>query len=173
MKAVAQDRYGPPEVLRIAEIEKPVPKDDEILVRVRASTVSQTDTHIRRPDPIVWRLIFGFRKPRMPFLGVELAGEVEAVGAAVTEYKVGHAVFGHPSSFVSAHAEYVQLVRSKRLRMAAGRRSRADVLFVKELIEAGEFRAVVDRTHPMSEVVEAHRYVESWRKAGNVVLTIP
>ena len=57
--------------------------------------------------------------------------------------------------------------------MAAGRRNKADVVFLRGLIESGEFRAVIDRTYPMSEVVEAHRYVESWHKAGNVVLTIP
>jgi NADPH:quinone reductase-like Zn-dependent oxidoreductase len=62
---------------------------------------------------------------------------------------------------------------SKRVRVAAAHRNKADIVFLKELIEAGQFRAVIDRRYPMSEVVEAHRYVESWRKAGNVVLTIP
>ena len=320
MKAVVQDRYGPPEVLRIEEVERPIPKDDEILIRVRASTVTQSDTHARRPDPFLWRLAFGLRRPRLRTLGVELAGEVAAVGAAVREFKVGDEVFGHPSTYFGAHAEYVrgsergalalkplgmsfdeaaavcdgaaqalyslrkadvgegrriviygasgslgtaavqlarhfgahvtavcgtdhvELVRSlgadevvdyrkqdftktgqtydaiidavgkysfrrgrrslkpggtyiatdggrflletlasylatrfvgsKRVRTAIGRRMKKDVLFFKELIEAGEFRAVVDRRYPMDEVVEAHRYVETWHKAGNVVLTI-
>jgi len=320
MKAVVQDRYGPPEVLHIEEVERPVPKDDEILIRVRASTVSQTDTHARRPDPFLWRFAFGLRRPRSRTLGVELAGEVEAVGAAVREFKVADEVFGHPSRYFGAHAEYicvseraalapipvgmsldeaaavcdggsqaldalrkaevgegrriviygasgslgtaavqlakhfgahvtavcgtdhVELVRSlgadevvdyrqqdftkngqtydaiidavgkysfrrgrralkpggkyvatdggrflletlaffvatrfvgsKRVRTAIGRRIKQDVLFFKELIEAGEFRAVIDRRYPMEQVVEAHRYVETWHKAGNVVLTI-
>lgn len=317
MKAVVQDRYGPPEVLRIAEIERPTPKDDELLVRVRASTVSQTDTHLRRPSPFIWRFLRGLRRPtRWPFLGAELSGEVEAVGAAVTEFKVGDAVFGHPSTWLGAHAEYVcirkraplavkpagisfeeaaavcdgaaqalaalrdaevqagtrlliygasgslgtaavqlakrhfgahvtavcgtahvELVRSlgaddvidyrredftkrgetwdaiidavgkssfrrgrralrpggmyvatdgieslfwlaaarftgRRMRMTGARRTRADVELLKSLIEAGEFRAVIDRVYPMAEAVEAHRYVEGWHKAGNVVLTI-
>ena len=107
MKAVVQDRYGPPEVLRIEEVERPVPKDDEVLIRVRASTVTQTDTHIRRADLFLWRFVFGLRRPRWRTLGVELAGEVEAVGASVREYKVGDEVFGQPSSFVGAHAEYI------------------------------------------------------------------
>jgi NADPH:quinone reductase-like Zn-dependent oxidoreductase len=317
MKAVVQDRYGPPEVLRVDEVERPVPKDDEILIRVRAATVSQTDTHVRAAHPFFWRLIGGFRRPRWRTLGVDLAGEVEAVGSAVTELKIGDAVFGSPSSFFGSHAEYVcsrtgralalkpagmtfeeaaavydggtqglsalrhaeakpgrriliygasgslgtaavqlakhfgahvtgvcstahvELVRSlgahevidrlaqdfttngdkydaiidavgkttfrrsrrslkpggvfvatdglenllvwapmrvigrKRLRFASGRRSREDVLLLKQLIEAGEYRAVVDRVYPMDQVVDAHRYVETWRKGGNVVLTIP
>jgi len=320
MKAVVQDRYGDPEVLRIEEVERPVPKDDEILIRVRASTVTQTDTHARRPDPFLWRFAFGLRRPRVRTLGVELAGEVETVGSAVREFTVGDEVFGQPSHYFGAHAEYicvseraalapkpvgmsfeeaaavcdgasqaldtlrkagvgegrriviygasgslgtaavqlgkhfgahitgvcgtdhVELVRSlgadevvdyrqqdftengqtydaiidavgkfsfrrgrgalrpggtyvatdggrflletlafyvatrfvgsKRVRTGIGRRIKQDVLFLKELIEAGEFRAVIDRRYPLAEVVEAHRYVESWRKAGNVVLTI-
>jgi NADPH:quinone reductase-like Zn-dependent oxidoreductase len=317
MKAVVQDRYGPPEVLRIEEVERPAPKDDEILIWVRAATVSQTDTHVRAAHPFFWRLIGGLRRPRWRTLGVDLAGEVEAVGSAVTEFKVGDAVFGSPSSFFGSHAEYVcsrtgralalkpasmsfeeaaavydggtqalsalrqaeakpgrqiliygasgslgtaavqlakhfgahvtgvcstnhiELVRSlgadevidrlqqdftkngqtydaiidavgkqtygrgrrslkpggvfvatdglenllvwaamrlvgrKRLQFASGRRSREDVQLLKELIETGAYRAVVDRVYPMDQVVEAHRYVEAWHKAGNVVLTIP
>jgi NADPH:quinone reductase-like Zn-dependent oxidoreductase len=88
VKAVVQDRYGPPEVLRIEEVERPVPKDDEILIRVRASTVTQS-------------------RPRSRTLGVELAGEIEAIGAAVRGFKVGDEVFGRPSSLFGAHAEYI------------------------------------------------------------------
>jgi NADPH:quinone reductase-like Zn-dependent oxidoreductase len=320
MRAVVQDRYGPPEVLRIEEVERPVPKADEILIRVRASTVTQTDTHARRADLFLWRFVLGLRRPRARTLGVELAGEVEAVGSAVHDFKVGDEVFGQPSRYFGAHAEYVcvaeraalahkpagmsfdeaaavcdgasqalgslrnaevrkgsrlviygasgslgtaavqlakhfgahvtavcgtdhvELVRSlgadevidyrqqdfanngqtydaiidavgkysfrrgrrslkpggvyiatdggrffvetiglliatrwvgsKRVRGAIGRRIKADVLLLKELIEAGKYRAVVDRRYPMDQAVEAHRYVEGWHKAGNVVLTI-
>jgi NADPH:quinone reductase-like Zn-dependent oxidoreductase len=320
MRAVVQDRYGPPEVLRIEEVERPVPKDDEVLIRVRASTVTQTDTHARRADLFLWRFFLGLRRPRWRTLGIELAGEVEAVGGGVREFKVGDEVFGRPSRYFGAHAEYVcvseraalapkplgmsfeeaaavcdgasqaldtlrqadvqagrriviygasgslgtaavqlakhfgahvtavcgtdhvELVRSlgadevvdyrrqdftkngqtydaiidavgkysfrrgrrslkpggiyvatdggrflletlamvvatrfvgsKRVRTGIGRRLKADVVLLKELIEAGEFRAVVDRRYPMDQVVEAHRYVETWHKAGNVVLTI-
>ena len=297
-----------------------MPRDDEILIRVRASTVSQTDTHARRADLFLWRFVLGLRRPRMRTLGVELAGVVVSVGSAVREFKVGDEVFGQPSRYFGAHAEYVcvsegaalalkptgmsfdeaaavcdgasqalgalrsadaragsriviygasgslgtaavqlakhlgahvtavcgtdhvELVRSlgadevvdyrqqdftkngetydaiidavgkysfrrgrrslkpggiyvatdggrffvetigllvatrwvgsKRVRGAIGRRIKNDVLFLKELIEAGKFRAVVDRRYPMDQVVDAHRYVETWRKAGNVVLTI-
>jgi NADPH2:quinone reductase len=320
MRAVVQDRYGPPEVLRIEEVERPVPKDDEVLIRVRAATVSQSDVHVRAASPFLWRLFFGLRRPRWRTLGVDLAGEVEAVGAFVSEFKVGDAVFGSPSTFFGTHADYVcvreraalahkpaglsfedaaavtdgatqalatlrqadagpgrriviygasgslgtaavQLARhfgahvtavcstrhvdlvrslgadhvvdyleedftkngetydaiidavgkysfrrgrralrpggiyvatdggrflletiallvvtrwvgSKRVRGAAGRRSKDDVRLMKELIEAGTYRPVVDRRYPMNQVAEAHRYVETWRKAGNVVLVM-
>ncbi len=314
MKAVVQDRYGPPEVLRVEDVERPVPKDDEVLIRIRATTVTQTDTHLRVARPVFWRLVLGLRRPRRRILGVELAGEVEAVGPAVTEFSVGDDVFG--TNWFGAHAEFiclresaalahkpagmtfdeaaavcdgamqalatlrvadvqkgqriviygasgslgtaavqlarnigahvtavcstrhVELVRSlradevvdylaqdftkngqtydavidavgkysfrrgrrslkpggiyvatdgvrnlfwalwtwrigdRRLKFAGGRKAKQDVVFMKELIEAGKFRAVIDRRYPMEQVVEAHRYVESWHKAGNVVLTI-
>jgi NADPH:quinone reductase-like Zn-dependent oxidoreductase len=315
MKAVVQDRYGPPEVLRVEDVERPVPKDDEVLIRIRSSTVTQSDVHLRAAHPFFWRFIFGLRRPRMRTLGVELAGEVESVGAGVTQFQVGDGVFGQ--TWFGAHAEFicmresgalahkpdgmtfeeasavcdgfvqaqatlraagvregrriviygasgslgtaavqlakhlgahvtavcstrnVELVRSlgadevvdylvqdltkngrtydaiidavdkysfrrgrrslkpggiyiatdglrnllwvvwtwrighARLKFAgAGARTKKDVLFVKELIEAGQFRAVIDRRYPMEQVVEAHRYVETWQKAGNVVLTI-
>ena len=108
MKAVILDRYGPPEVLHVGEIAKPIPKDDEVLIRVRASTVSQTDTHLRGAHPFFWRFFVGLRRPRIHVLGIELSGEVEATGAAVREFKVGDKVFGGPRGF-GAHAEYVCL----------------------------------------------------------------
>jgi NADPH:quinone reductase-like Zn-dependent oxidoreductase len=317
VRAVVQDRYGPPDVLRVEDVEQPVPEDDEILIRVHAATVSQTDTHLRAAHPFFWRFLVGFRRPRWRTLGVDLAGEVEAVGSAVSEFKVGDAVFGSPSSFLGTHAEYVcsrtgralavkpagmsfeeaaavydggsqalsalrqsearpggriliygasgslgtaavqlakhlgahvtgvcstnhvELVRSlgadevidrlqedftrngqrydaiidavgkhtfrrsrgslepsgvfvatdglenvlslavmrlfrrKRMRFASGRRSNDDIQQLKQAIEAGAYRPVIDRVYPMDQVADAHRYVETWHKAGNVVLTIP
>jgi NADPH:quinone reductase-like Zn-dependent oxidoreductase len=320
MKAVVQDRFGPPDVVRIEEVERPEPKDDEVLIRVRATTVTQTDVHARAASPAMWRLFLGLRRPRSRTLGVEFAGEVAGVGADVREFQVGDRVFGSPSAYFGTHAEYicvperaaiahipaamsfdeaaavcdgasqalgalrsagvregqriaiygasgslgtaavqlgrhlgahvtgicntknVELVRSlgaeevvdylhddftqngqtydaiidavgkhsfrrgrralkaggvyvatdggrfyletfalilatrfvgrKRVRGAIGRRRKQDVLLLKELIEAGEFRAVVDRRYPLEQAAEAHRYVETWQKAGNVVLTV-
>jgi NADPH:quinone reductase-like Zn-dependent oxidoreductase len=111
MKAVVYDRYGPPSVLRIEDVEPPVPKDDEVLVRVHATTVTQTDCHMRRARPYLWRLMLGLRRPRRRILGSEFAGEVAAVGASVTSFTIGERVFGMAPG---AHAEYV-CVRESRL----------------------------------------------------------
>ena len=113
MRAIVQDRYGPPEVLRIEEVERPVPKDDEVLIRIHATTVTQTDTHVRAAHPIFWRLIGGLRRPKWRTLGVELAGEVEAVGAAVSQFRVGDHVFG--TCWFGAHAEFICLRESAAL----------------------------------------------------------
>jgi len=315
MRAVVHDRYGPPEVLRIEEVERPVPNDDEVLVRVHASTVTQTDCHMRRARPFIWRFMLGLLRPKRRILGAELAGEVEAVGAAVTDFAVGDRVFGMRNG---AHAEYVcvreagllahmpagmtfeaaaavcdgvnqglghlreakvgkdtrllvygasgscgtaavqlakhhfgahvtavcntknvELVRSLgadevvdylqedftksgdtydvvldavgkhsffrsrralkpgglyvatdrlynlplALLMSKSRKKkvvfttewrppRENILLLKRLIEAGRYRAVIDRTYPLEDVVEATRYVETGQKTGNVVLTV-
>ncbi len=313
MRAAIHDRYGPPEVVRIDDVERPVPKANEVLVRVEATTVNRTDCHMRRAKPFVWRFYLGLRRPKRKILGSELAGEVEAVGAAVTEFAAGDRVFGVRSG---AHAEFVcvreagllahipaglsfedaapicdgaqqalaslkranvgkgtrivvygasgacgtaavqlarhfgahvtavcntkniELVRSlgadevvdylqedftkngetydvildavgkhsflrcrgslkpgglylatdrlhnlflalwtsrigsRKVVFKITRQTKQDVLFLKELIEAGEYRPVVDRSYPLDDVVAAHRYVETLQKTGNVVLTV-
>ncbi len=319
MRAIVQDRYGPPSVLHVEDLPTPVPTDHQVLVRVVASTVSQSDTHLRAAHPFIWRLFVGFRKPRIRTLGVEFAGEVVAIGAAVRDFKVGDRVFGGPRGF-GAHAEFicikesgavalmpagmsfedaaavcdgtnealatlrkagiregmriaiygasgslgtaavqiakhygahvtaicntknVDLVRSlgadevidytvedftknaegydaivdavgkyayhwgrrglkpggiyvetdlgphkletiamlvltrwfgtKRLVFAGGFRNKEDIVFAKALIESGEYRPVIDRRYAFDQVAEAHAYVESWQKTGNVVLTV-
>ncbi len=319
MRAVVYDRYGPPEVQRLEEVKRPVPQEDEVLIKIRASTVTRTDCGLRQGKPVLVRFFFGLRRPRQRILGTELAGEVEAVGARVSEFAVGDHVFGSTSAFMSGtHAEFicaregsplahkpdrmtfeeaaavtdgailalmclesvhlargqtilvygasgsigtagVQLARhfgaevtavcnTKNLDLmrslgadevidytdedftkngktydvifdAVGkhsfarckgslsargayvatdglfrnltlalwtsrigdkkvlfpippRYSKKNVLFLKELIEAGEFRAVIDRCYPLEDVVEATRYVETQQKTGNVVLTL-
>ncbi|HEX6009507.1 MAG TPA: NAD(P)-dependent alcohol dehydrogenase [Actinomycetota bacterium] len=106
MRAVVHDRYGPPEVLRIETLEQPVPGDDEVLVKVRATTVTRTDTGLRSAEYFISRFVTGLRRPKQRVLGVELAGEVERVGARVSEFAVGDRVFGVRTG---AHAEYVTL----------------------------------------------------------------
>lgn len=317
MRAVVFDRYGPPEVLRLEEVERPVPNEDQVLVRIHATTVNRTDCGWRGAEPFFVRIFTGLLRPKQNVLGMELAGEVEAVGAAVSEFEVGDDVFGVKG--FGAHAEFVcmresaplahkpagmtfeeaaavcdgasialsclrkadlregrsiliygasgsvgtaavqlaryfgahvtavcntqnvELVRSlgadevvdylqedftkngktydvifdavgkhsfrrcrrslkpggiyietdlgfmwhvpilalltrrigdKRVKLGAARYTKQDILFLKQLIEAGKYRAVIDRSYPLEQVVEATRYVETGQKTGNVVLSV-
>jgi NADPH:quinone reductase-like Zn-dependent oxidoreductase len=320
MKAVVHDKYGPPSVLRLEEVERPVPKEDEILVRIHATTLNRTDCHVRAANPFLWRLFgTGLLRPKQRLSGSDLAGEVVEVGAAVTEFAVGDRVFGTSGYRFGAHAEFmcvkesariaqmpegltfeeaaaacdgalpalaslrvvgareglsmviygasgaygtaavqlakhfgayvtavcntknVELVRSlgadevvdylredftkrgktydvvldavgkhsfrrsrralkpdgvfvatdlgfmwhvpalalwsrrfgkRKLVFPIGSSPKEDVLVVKELIEAGKYRPVIDRRYPLEDVVEAARYVETGQKTGNVVLTL-
>jgi NADPH:quinone reductase-like Zn-dependent oxidoreductase len=319
MRAVVHDRYGPPEVLRLEEVERPVPKDDEVLIRVRATAVNRTDTGLRSAEYFISRFVTGLVRPRRKIPGTELAGEVEAAGPAVTEFKVGDHVFGVSSKTAGAHAEFiclpesaplahkpagisfeeaaavcdgvilalsflrradlrkrrkvliygasgsigtagvqlaryfdadvtavcdtenVELVRSlgadrvidrtredftrngerydfvfdavgklsfkqcrgslspggiygstdlgpywqnpflalwtpligdRKVLFPIPRYTKRDVLFTKQLIEAGRYRAVIDRRYPLEDVIEANRYVESGRKVGSVVIQV-
>ncbi len=325
MKAVVYDRYGPPDVLRIVDVDRPVPKEDEVLVKIHATAVTRADCATReanrRSGPAVMllsRLISGIRRPRQRILGTELAGEVAAVGAAVSQFAVGDHVFGTSGFRFGAHAEFICLPESARIaHMPAGlsfeeaaticdgglnalwglrlanlrkgqrvliygasgaigtagvqlakqvfgadvtavcstknlalvrslgadrvidytqedftkngqtydaifdavgkhafrrcrgslnrggsylatdglaniflalwtarfgdkkvifqippRYTKQDVIFLRELIEAGKYRAVIDRSYPFEDVIEATRYVETEQKTGNVVLTI-
>ncbi len=104
MRAVVFDRYGPPEVLRIDKVERPVPAAGEVLVKVHATSVTRTDTGLRSAEFFFSRLFTGVRGPKKRFLGIELAGVVEQVGPGVTEFAPGDRVFGVKSG---AHAEYV------------------------------------------------------------------
>lgn len=115
MRAVVYDSYGPPEVLRIEEVGRPVPEDDEVLVRVHATTVNRSDTGFRQPELLIVRLVSGLRRPRRRILGTELAGEVAAMGRAVTEFKVGDQVFGIKPWKFGTHAEFVCMRESATL----------------------------------------------------------
>jgi NADPH:quinone reductase-like Zn-dependent oxidoreductase len=110
MRAVVHDRYGPPEVLRVADVERPVPKEDEVLVRVHASTVTRGEAMgVRSVEYRFTRVFTGIRRPRKTTFGSELAGRIEEVGAAVTEFRVGDDVFGFQGG---ANAEYVAVRES-------------------------------------------------------------
>lgn len=109
MKAIELTKYGSPQFLKIVEREKPSIKDNEILIKIYASSVSSGDARIRRADPAIIRLIFGFKKPRKSVLGVVVAGEVESVGKAVKKYKIGDKVFGSSGMKFGAHAEYISI----------------------------------------------------------------
>ncbi len=108
MKAIVYREYGSSDVLKIEEIDKPIPKDDEVLIKVQAASVNAADWHLMRGDPFPMRLLFGFFKPKNNLLGADVAGVVEAVGKNVKQFNVGDAVFGDISSCgFGAFAEYV------------------------------------------------------------------
>jgi NADPH:quinone reductase-like Zn-dependent oxidoreductase len=323
MKAIVYTKYGPPEVLELKEVEKPTPKDNEVLVKIRATAITAKDVRIRamRVPTSYWlfaRLYFGFRRPKRPILGSDLAGEIETVGKDVTLFKEGDQVFGTTTGErFGAYAEYVSLPEevvltikpsnlsyeeaaaihfgansalyflkkaniqrgqevlingasgsvgsyavqiakyyeaevtgvcstrnlewvkelgadkvidytkedftkggemydiifdtvgkasfsgcinslkdggifldavaapsgilrrwwtSKRTKKRAlggsAKDNIQDLIFLKELIEAGKLKPVIDRTYPLEEMVEAHRYVDTGHKKGNVVITV-
>jgi NADPH:quinone reductase-like Zn-dependent oxidoreductase len=107
MKATVRSRYGGPEVVRVAEVEKPVPRDNEVVVKVHATTVNRTDCGVRAAHPFLYRLFVGLRRPRLTILGNEFAGEVEAVGDGVRSFAPGNKVFGFSPNKFGAHAEYM------------------------------------------------------------------
>lgn len=109
MKAAVSTRYGPPDVVQIADVATPAPSDNELLVRVHATTVNRTDCGYRAPHPAFARLFFGLVKPKVTILGSEFAGEVVEVGRSVTAFTVGDRVFGYVEGPSGAHAEYLTI----------------------------------------------------------------
>ena len=112
MKAAVCERYGPPEVVQIRDVPKPVPAADEVLIKALATTVNSGDTRVRalrvpRGLTLAMRLKLGFTKPKQPILGFEVAGQVEAVGSAVTRFQPGDRVIGSRGFDFGGHAEYV------------------------------------------------------------------
>ena len=113
MKAILHTKYGPPDELQFKEVDKPVPKNNEVLIRIYATTVTTTDCNVRnftfvpKSFMLFARMMFGFKKPKINILGVDLAGEIEAVGVDVKQFKKGDQVFGTPDLAMGSHAEYV------------------------------------------------------------------
>jgi len=120
MKAIVYTKYGPPSVLQLKEIEKPIPKDNEVLVRVHATTVNRTDCATIRAIPFFARIATGLLRPKKQIPGTEFAGEVEAAGRDVLSFKVGDKVFGFDDQGTEAHAQYTAIPENKVMAIPEG-----------------------------------------------------
>ena len=107
MKAAVYRRYGPPDVVHVEDVPKPSSRDNEVLVRVHATTVAAADWRMRKADPFFVRLMTGLWRPKKPILGMEFSGTVESVGSSVTRFRAGDQVFGSTGFKFGAQAEYV------------------------------------------------------------------
>src|SRR5512136_1394759 len=110
MKAIVYTKYGPPDVLQLKEVEKPTPKDNEVRVKIHATTVNRTDCGFRKPEyGFIVRFTSGLFRPKKNILGSEFAGEIEAVGKDVKTFQRGDPVFGLSAGNFGAHAEYLSI----------------------------------------------------------------
>ncbi|HSG32023.1 MAG TPA: NAD(P)-dependent alcohol dehydrogenase [Thermodesulfobacteriota bacterium] len=132
MKAIVFTQYGPPEVLKIVEVDKPVPKENEVLIKVHAAVVSSADCTFRRGEPYFARLYFGILKPRTTILGTEFAGQIEAVGKDVKNFTIGDKVIGAPGAAFGAHAEYIAIAEDGALALMPSNLSYAEAAGVCE-----------------------------------------
>jgi len=112
MRAITYTQYGPPSVLKLTEIDKPVPADNEALVKIKATAVNTGDLRLRAANPFLVRLMYGLFKPKTQVLGSVFAGVVEQIGSVVTRYKVGDEIFGLSNTFTKCYAEYVTIPES-------------------------------------------------------------
>ena len=107
MRAIVNTKYGPPEVVKLMDVDKPVPKNNEVLIRVYATTVNRTDCGFRSAEYFISRFFSGLFRPKFRTLGNEFAGQIEAIGKDVTSFKTGDKVFGYNDTRFGAHAEYM------------------------------------------------------------------
>ena len=163
MKAAVSRSFGPPDVVTVADVPMPEPRDDEILVRVRAAAVGVVDGLARRGSPWYARAHFGLLRPRFPVLGCDFAGQVEAAGPAVSRFGVGEAVFGTIAPRFGAHAEFICLPEH-----GAVAPKPANVSFA----EASALVPVVGACYPLARIADAYRHVDAGHKKGTIVVAM-
>ena len=112
MRAITYTKYGPPEVVKLTEVAKPVPKENEVLIKVYATTVNRTDCGFRSAEYFISRFFSGLFKPNLQILGNEFAGEIEAIGKNVSSFIIGDKVFGYNDTRFGAHAEYMTIAEN-------------------------------------------------------------
>jgi len=115
MKAIVCTKYGSPDVLELKEVEKPIPEDNEVLIKIHATTVNRTDCAMLRAEPFISRFVTGLFKPNKPIQGTDFAGKIEAVGKNVSSFKVGDMVFGLNDNNFGSHAQYMTILEDKAL----------------------------------------------------------
>ena len=162
MKAVVCTKYGPPEVLQLKEVEKPIPKDNEILIRIFTVVVGIEDCMQRKGKPYFGRIFVGFTKPRKPILGTEFAGEIEAVGKNVKLFKNGDEVFGSTGAGFGCNAEYMcmpeegflskklQKITFKEAAPVCGALAAWNLLKAKANIQSGQKIIIIDASGSIS-----------------------
>jgi len=148
MKAIVCTKYGLPDVLQLKEVDKPTPKDNEVLVRIHATAVNDYDWSLVRGKPYLYRLMFGVLKPKKQIPGMELAGKVLAIGASATSFKIGDAVYGDISEYgFGSFAEYI-CINEKALALKPEKMTfeeaasipHASMLAVQGLIDVGKIK---------------------------------
>lgn len=132
MKAIIHKKYGPPTVAYLADVAKPQPTDDELLIKVYASTVNRTDTGYRSAEYVISRLFSGLLKPKNPILGCEFSGVVESIGKNVLGFKIGDQVFGYNDKTFGGHAEYVTIAHNAAVAIAPKNISLHDAAAITE-----------------------------------------
>ena len=157
MKAIIYKRYGPPDVLQIAEVEKPAPGENQVLVKVHAASINAGDYRTRRADPFFIRLMAGLLKPKDPRQGIYVCA-----GGTMPQFMQAILL----GSLMSRKGG------KKTGTMGIARVNQADLVYLGELLEAGKIASVIDRRYPLNEIVAAFRYLDDTHAQGKVVITM-
>jgi NADPH:quinone reductase-like Zn-dependent oxidoreductase len=120
MRAIVNTKYGPPDVVKLMEVDKPFPKDNEVLIKVYATTVNRTDCGFRSAQYFITRFFSGLFKPKFKTLGNEFAGQIEAIGKEVTSFHIGDKVFGFSGTKFAAHADYMTIAENEAITTMPG-----------------------------------------------------